>query len=156
MSTFIKRGITLICSTDKFSGESFAYQNLPRGFGNRFSHCQQYPPHGINRLKPSSSWGCLCPSLTNNRAKDLENFDDMHCPIIAALPALASACHRKKVGQKYRLSDKSLNYCENFLSMMFAQDGDAPINPSLSKALDLDFFFYTQIMSKTAQPQHAE
>ena len=39
--------------------------------------------------------------------------------------------------------------------MMFAQDGDAPIKPSLSKALDLIFLLHAD-HEQTAQPQHAE
>ena len=126
-----------------FQEKVSAYQNLPQ----EVLQSVQSLPSNIHPMASLASGlqalGGACTHLcTNDRAKDLENFDDAAALIIAALPALASACHRKKVGQEYRLSDKSLNYCENFLSMMFAQDGDAPINPSLSKALDLIFLLH--------------
>ena len=33
-------------------------------------------------------------------------------------------------------------YCENFLSMMFANEGDQPIDSALSKAMDLIFLLH--------------
>jgi citrate synthase len=87
--------------------------------------------------------GGACVHLcTNDRSQDLDNFDDAAALIIASLPVLAAASHRNKKGETFRPSDKSVNYCTNFLSMMFAQDGDPPINPSLSNALDLIFLLH--------------
>jgi len=87
--------------------------------------------------------GGACSHLcTNDRAQDIANFEDAAALIIAALPALAAANYRKKVDKELRVSDTSLNYCENFLSMMFAKDGDAPVNPALSKALDVIFLLH--------------
>ena len=87
--------------------------------------------------------GGACVQLcTNDRSQDLDNFDDAAALIIAALPVLAAASHRNKKGETFLPSDNTFNYCTNFLSMMFAQDGDAPINPSLSNALDLIFLLH--------------
>ena len=87
--------------------------------------------------------GGACAHLcTNDRTQDLNNFDDAAALIIASLPVLAAASHRKKTGEALPPSNKSFNYCTNFLSMMFAQEGDNPINPSLSKALDLIFLLH--------------
>ena len=40
--------------------------------------------------------------------------------LIAKLPTIASYSHKKSIGQPFVYPDNDLNYCENFLRMMFA------------------------------------
>ena len=85
-----------------FQEKVSAYQNLPQ----EVVQSVQSLPSNIHPMASLASGlqalGGACTHLcTNDRAKDLENFDDAAALIIAALPTLASACHRKKVGQKY-------------------------------------------------------
>jgi citrate synthase len=126
-------------------------------FENKVSSFQNLPPEVLNSVKamPPSvhpmgslaaglhALGGACPHLcSNDRTQDIANFDDAAALIIAALPALAAVNYRKKMGEDLCKPNASFSYCENFLSMMFAKDGDAPINPALSKALDLIFLLH--------------
>ena len=126
-----------------FQGKVSAFQNLP----SEVLKAVESLPANIHPMASLATGlqalGGACSHLcTNDRQKDLENLDDAAALIIAALPALAAASHRKKVGESFKNPDKSHNYCTNFLSMMFAKEGDKPINSSLSKALDLIFLLH--------------
>ena len=126
-----------------FEQKVAAFQNLPP----EVLQSVQSMPAGLHPMGSLGAGlqalGGACPHLcSNDRAKDLENFDDAAALIIASLPALAAANHRKIKGEDHRQALTSGNYCENFLSMMFSQEGDSPINPSLSKALDLIFLLH--------------
>ena len=126
-----------------FEQKVAAFQNLPL----EVLQSVQSMPAGLHPMGSLGSGlqalGGACPHLcTNDRAKDLESFDDAAALIIASLPALAAANHRKIKGEDHRQALTSGNYCENFLSMMLSQEGDSPINPSLSKALDLIFLLH--------------
>jgi citrate synthase len=127
----------------EFEDKISSFQNLP----SEVLHAVQSVPPSTHPMGSLASGlhalGGACSHLcTNDRAKDLGNFDDAAALIIAALPAIAAATHRQKTKDNLCPPKNSLNYCENFLSMMFAKDGDAPINPSLSKALDLIFLLH--------------
>lgn len=127
----------------KFQEKVSSFQMLPQ----EVLHAVGAMPANMHPMASLASGlqalGGACTHLcTNDRAKDLENFDDAAALIISALPVLASAGHRQKMGQPYRPPEESLNYCENFLSMMFAKEGNESINPSLSKALDLIFLLH--------------
>ncbi len=126
-----------------FEEKVATYQKLP----NEVLQAVASMPASIHPMGSLASGlqalGGACVHLcTNDRSQDLDNFDDAAALIIASLPVLAAASHRNKKGETFRPSDKSFNYCTNFLSMMFAQDGDPPINPSLSNALDLIFLLH--------------
>ena len=126
-----------------FEDKVATYQKLP----NEVLQAVASMPASIHPMGSLASGlqalGGACVHLcTNDRSQDLDNFDDAAALIIASLPVLAAASHRNKKGETFRPSDKSFNYCTNFLSMMFTQDGDAPINPSLSNALDLIFLLH--------------
>ncbi len=51
--------------------------------------------------------------------------------LLAKLPTIAAFAYKKSVGQPYQYPDNSLDYCENFLKMMFAV-------PSEPWAIDAD------------------
>ncbi len=118
------------------------FQNLPQEV---LKAVQSLPSslHPMGSLAAGlQALGGAYPELcTNDRTKDLENFDDAAALIIAALPALAAAGHRKTQGEDFCSID-SESYCEGFLSMMFAKKDDPSIDPSLSKALDLIFLLH--------------
>ena len=126
-----------------FESKVSSFQNLP---SEVLDSIQAMPSsvHPMGSLAAGlQALGGACPHLcTNDRNQDIANFDDAAALIIAALPALAVANYRKKAGESLRKPDASFNYCENFLSMMFEKDGDASINPALSKALDLIFLLH--------------
>jgi citrate synthase len=57
--------------------------------------------------------------------------------LIAALPILAAWNYKKSIGEALVAPDQSLDYCSNFLKMMFAKPGeDYKVDPIVSKALN--------------------
>ena len=86
---------------------------------------------------------CHPDKTTNDRAKDLAGFDDSAAIIISAVRAIAARCHRSRKGLPPVKSDPSKSYCENFLSMMFADaENLEPVPEAVSNALDLIFLLH--------------
>jgi len=57
--------------------------------------------------------------------------------LIAALPIFAAWNYKKSIGEAIVAPDQSLDYCSNFLKMMFAKPGeDYKVDPIVSKALN--------------------
>ncbi|MEY4525513.1 MAG: Citrate (Si)-synthase [Bacteroidota bacterium] len=57
--------------------------------------------------------------------------------LIAALPIFAAWNYKKSIGEAFVAPDPSLDYCSNFLKMMFAKPGeDYKVDPIVSKALN--------------------
>ena len=57
--------------------------------------------------------------------------------LIAALPILAAWNYKKSIGEAIVAPDQSLDYCSNFLKMMFAKPGeDYKVDSIVSKALN--------------------
>jgi citrate synthase len=57
--------------------------------------------------------------------------------LIAALPIFAAWNYKKSIGEALVAPDQSLDYCSNFLKMMFAKPGeDYKVDPIVSKALN--------------------
>ena len=63
--------------------------------------------------------------------------------IIAKLPTIAAAAFKLNVGQPFIYPRNDLNYCDNFLQMMFAVPAEPyEVNPIASEALDLLFILH--------------
>jgi citrate synthase len=57
--------------------------------------------------------------------------------LLAALPIFAAWNYKKSIGESVVEPDQSLDYCSNFLKMMFAKPGEAyQVDPIVSKALN--------------------
>jgi citrate synthase len=57
--------------------------------------------------------------------------------LIAALPIFAAWNYKKSIGEAFVAPDPTLDYCSNFLKMMFAKPGeDYKVDPIVSKALN--------------------
>jgi citrate synthase len=57
--------------------------------------------------------------------------------LLAALPIFAAWNYKKSIGEAIIEPDQSLDYCSNFLKMMFAKPGEAyQVDPIVSKALN--------------------
>lgn len=57
--------------------------------------------------------------------------------LLAALPIFAAWNYKKSIGEAIVEPDQSLDYCSNFLKMMFAKPGEAyQVDPIVSKALN--------------------
>ena len=63
--------------------------------------------------------------------------------IIAKLPTIAAAAYKLNIGQPFIYPRNDLNYCDNFLQMMFAVPAEPyEVNPIASEALDLLFILH--------------
>jgi len=63
--------------------------------------------------------------------------------LIAKMPTLAAAAHRFSVGMPFVYPDNSLDFCSNFLSMMWkVAEPRFGANPVLSRALDILFILH--------------
>ncbi len=79
-------------------------------------------------------------------AKEIFDPESRHKQItrlIAKMPTLAAAAHRFSVGMPFVYPDNSLDFCSNFLSMMWkvAEPRYEP-NPILTRALDILFILH--------------
>jgi len=66
-------------------------------------------------------------------------MQDLHIVrLIAKLPTMAAFSYKKSIGQPFIYPDNTLNYCANFLNMMFATPAeDYYLDPDIVSALDL-------------------
>jgi citrate synthase len=63
--------------------------------------------------------------------------------LIAKMPTLAAAAHRFSVGMPFVYPDNSLEFCSNFLSMMWkVAEPRFDANPTLARALDVLFILH--------------
>ncbi|HXQ60964.1 MAG TPA: citrate synthase [Acidimicrobiales bacterium] len=79
-------------------------------------------------------------------AKEIFDPESRHKQItrlIAKMPTLAAAAHRFSVGMPFVYPDNSLDFCSNFLSMMWkVAEPRFDANPVLTRALDILFILH--------------
>jgi len=79
-------------------------------------------------------------------AKDIFNLESRNKQIIrliAKMPTLAAAAHRFSVGMPFVYPDNSLDFCANFLSMMWkVAEPRFEADPALVRALDVLFMLH--------------
>jgi citrate synthase len=82
---------------------------------------------------------CYNASLaTNDRAVDLENFDEAAAAAIAQTATAAALGYRVTKGLEGNQPDSSLSFGNNFLHLMFSEEGKPyEAIPEVSRALDL-------------------
>ncbi len=74
---------------------------------------------------------------------DLESRQKQIIRLIAKMPTLAAAAHRFSVGMPFVYPDNSLDFCSNFLSMMWkVAEPRFEANPVLAHALDVLFILH--------------
>jgi len=63
--------------------------------------------------------------------------------LIAKLPTIASYSYKKSIGQPFIYPDDSLDYCSNYLRMMFSVPcAEYHVDPVIAKALDVLFILH--------------
>jgi len=63
--------------------------------------------------------------------------------LLAKIPTIAAYSHKKSIGQPFVYPDNALDYCSNFLSMMFSVPSEPyAVNPVVTKALNLLFIIH--------------
>jgi len=82
---------------------------------------------------------CYNASLaTNDRAVDLENFDEAAAAAIAQTATAAALGYRVTKGLEGNQPDSSISFGDNFLHLMFSEEGKPyEAIPEVSRALDL-------------------
>jgi citrate synthase len=74
---------------------------------------------------------------------DLESRNKQITRLIAKMPTLAAAAHRFSVGMPFVYPDNSLDFCSNFLSMMWkVAEPRFEADPTLARALDVLFILH--------------
>jgi len=74
-------------------------------------------------------------SLDPNRSKDLIELSMIR--LISKLPTIAAWAYKNKIGQPFNFPDNSLDYCSNFLKMMFrVPTEDYEVDPVVANAID--------------------
>jgi citrate synthase len=74
---------------------------------------------------------------------DLESRTKQTVRLIAKMPTLAAAAHRFSVGMPFVYPDNSLDFCSNFLSMMWkVAEPRFEADPVLAKALEILFILH--------------
>ncbi|MCH6258371.1 citrate synthase [Puniceicoccaceae bacterium K14] len=86
-----------------------------------------------------SSLACYSPELaTNDRAADLEGFDEAAAYAISKVRTIAAAAYRASNGLPMIYPKPGVGYCDNFLHMMFSEPyNDFEPIPEVAKALNL-------------------
>ena len=117
---------------------TFIHENVRKRFLEGFN----YDAHPMGMLV--SAVAAL--STYYKEAKDLGDADVLHKQIvrlIAKMPTLAAAAHRFSVGMPFVYPDNTMDYAQNFLSMMWkvAEPRYEP-DPILAHALDVLFILH--------------
>ncbi len=117
---------------------TFIHENMRRRFYEGF----HYDAHPMGMMV--SAIAAL--STFYPEAKDIEDPDNRRIQInrlISKAPTLAAMAYRASIGMPFIYPDNSLNYAENFLSMMWrvAEPSYEP-DPVLSRAMDVLFMLH--------------
>jgi citrate synthase len=92
-------------------------------------------PMGLLTAMVSSLSSFYPESLDPNREKDLVNLSVIR--LIAKMPTIIAWIYKKSVGHTVTYPQNNLNFCENFLNMMFATPAESyDIDPVIVDALD--------------------
>jgi len=117
---------------------TFIHENVRKRFMDGFHHDAH--PMGIL----VSTIAAL--STFYNDAKDIDDPESRYKQIIrliAKMPTMAAAAHRHSVGMPFVYPDNSLDFCSNFLSMMWkVAEPRYEADPVLSRALEVLFILH--------------
>jgi citrate synthase len=124
--------------THEITHHTFIHENVRKRFLDGF----HYDAHPMGMLV--SAVAAL--STFYLEAKDIFNLDARYKQVIrliAKMPTLAAAAHRFSVGMPFVYPDNSLNFAENFLSMMWkTAEPRFDANPVLARAMDILFILH--------------
>ncbi|KAF0093858.1 MAG: citrate synthase [Puniceicoccaceae bacterium 5H] len=124
---------------DTFRDKVRENANLHEDFKHHF---QGFPQNSHPMAVLSSmlnSLGCYYPDMSSNdREKDLANFDTAAALLISKVRTIAAMTYRMHRGMPFVYPRRDLRYVENFLHMMFTEPYNLyePI-PEVTRALDL-------------------
>jgi citrate synthase len=117
---------------------TYIHENMRKRFLDGF----HYDAHPMGMLV--SSVAALSTFYLD--AKDIFNLESRAKQVtrlIAKMPTLAAAAHRFSVGMPFVYPDNSLDFCANFLAMMWkVAEPRFDANPTLARAMDILFILH--------------
>ena len=110
-------------------------------------HFDGFPSHSNPMAVLSAmlnSLGCYYPEMASNRREeDLERFDEAAAMLLSKVRTIAAMTYRMKMGRPFTFPRRDLNYCQNFLHMMFSDPyHEYEDTAGLAEALDLFFLLH--------------
>ena len=100
-------------------------------------------PMGVLASALQALGGAYPQFCTNDRAKDMEVFDETATLIISTVRTIAATRHRFLKNDSLPSKIDSDSYCESFLNMMFGTENDSKEIPAaVINALDLIFLLH--------------
>jgi citrate synthase len=124
--------------TEEITHHTFIHENMAKRFFEGF----HYDAHPMGMLV--SSVAALSTFYAD--AKEIDDERSRHKQIvrlIAKMPTLAAAAHRFGAGMPFVYPDNSLNFAENFLSMMWkTAEPRFVAEPTLARAIDTLFILH--------------
>jgi len=117
---------------------TFIHENVRKRFMEGFHH----DAHPMGMLVSTiAALSTFYPEAKNIR--DAESRDKQVIRLIAKMPTLAAGAHRHSVGMPFVYPDNSLDFCANFLSMMWkVAEPRYEADPILAKALEVLFILH--------------
>jgi citrate synthase len=96
-------------------------------------------PRDAHPMSVMASVVCSLSAFYQNEVTSAEERMDRNAVrLIAKLPTIAAYAYKKSIGQPFIYPDNSLDYCENFLRMMFATPAESyEIDPDHAAVLNL-------------------
>jgi citrate synthase len=116
---------------------TFLHENVRKRFMEGFNHDAHPMGMFVSGLAALSTY---YPDAKDTDDASLREKQILR--LIAKSPTLAAYCHRFSVGQPTVYPDNGLDYCSNFLNMLWKVGGDYEINPILARALDVLFILH--------------
>ena len=124
--------------TDELRTHTYIHEN----FRKRFYEGFHYDAHPMGMLVS----GMAALSTFYPEAKDVTDPEVRHRQIvrlIAKAPTIAAGAHRYSLGMPFVYPDNSLEFCENFLAMMWKiAEPRYEVDPVLSRALEVLFILH--------------
>lgn len=150
-STFIEAAYLIIygelpnrSQLSQFSQDVLRQARIDVGMNNIFEGF----PHNSHPMAMLSAMlntlGCYYSELaSNNREKDLENFDQAAAILLSKVRTLAAMSYRMKQGLPFIYPKANMGYSQNFLHMMFSEPyNEYYPHDDVTKALDLIFLLH--------------
>jgi citrate synthase len=96
-------------------------------------------PRDAHPMSVMASVVCSLSAFYQNEVTSAEERMDRNAVrLIAKLPTIAAYAYKKSIGQPFIYPDNNLDYCENFLRMMFATPAESyEIDPDHAAVLNL-------------------
>ena len=137
----VRRELPTSGQLDDWSRDVMSHAGLPREVETFVAGFPSSAHHMSMQLAVVATLPSLFPEASNVSDPALREQQAMR--IIAMMPTIAASCYRHTQGLGVPVSDESLGYSGNFLSMLFQADGrPQTVDPRLVHSLDTMFVLH--------------